>query len=121
MKNAMIKKRQNAQRRAKRTRVKLHGTAARPRLSVNRSLKFISAQLIDDDAGRTLVSATDRKEKRTGTRTDMAAVVGKKLGEGAVAAGIKKAVVDRGPYKFHGRVKALVEAAQAAGLTYKNE
>lgn len=99
-----------------RVRAKVRGTALRPRLSVFRSNRFTSAQLIDDVAGRTLVAASSREFKEKGKKCDLAARVGKAIAERAKKAGITKAVVDRGAYRYHGRVKALVEAARAEGL-----
>lgn len=104
-----------ADRRARRVRARIFGTKERPRLTIKRSLKHIYAQLIDDTTGRTLASASDMKAAK-GKTVDGAAEVGKRLAEMAAKAGIKEAVVDRGPYRYHGRVKALVEAATRAGL-----
>lgn len=101
-----------------RIRRKVSGTAARPRLAVFRSLQHIYAQLIDDAAGRTLASASDMKLAAKGSRTDSAAAVGKALAEAAKAAGVTSAVFDRGGYRYHGRVKALAEAARAGGLEF---
>ena len=106
-----------------RIRKHLSGTPERPRLAVFRSLKHISAQLIDDDAGRTLVAADSRsKEFRqrfgSGGNVAGARAVGALLAERARAAGIERVVFDRGGYKYHGRVKALAEAARAGGLQF---
>jgi len=106
---------QTKARRRRRVRAKISGTTERPRLTVFRSLAHISAQLIDDTRGVTLASASDRGLK--GNKTDKAAAVGKVVGEAALKAGVKQAVFDKGPYKFHGRVKALADAARSAGLT----
>lgn len=103
-------------RRRQRVRAKISGTAARPRLSVFRSVAHISAQLIDDGKRVTLASAHDREVKAKGTKTEVAVAVGTLLGEKAIKAGVKTAVFDKGPYKFHGRVKALADAARQAGL-----
>ncbi len=94
---------------------------ARPRLSVFRSGKHIYAQLIDDDKGITLASAStlDKGAAVTkGSNVEAAEKVGKLIAERAVAAGIKKVVFDRGGYKYHGRVKALAEAAREGGLSF---
>lgn len=103
-------------------RSKLSGNAERPRLVVFRSLKHIYAQVVDDDASKTLVSAgTDSKDLKgqvTGTKTDKAKAVGKLVAQKAIAAGITKVAFDRGGYRFHGRVKALAEAAKEAGLKF---
>lgn len=104
-------------RRAFRVRSAVQGTAARPRLSVFRSNRFTVAQLIDDMAGRTLAAASSREFSAKGAKLGMAAQVGKAIAERAKKAGVTKAVADRGSYRYHGRVKALVEAARAEGLT----
>jgi large subunit ribosomal protein L18 len=117
----------NKAKRKRRLRRKLHvrrtltGTAERPRLTVFRSSKHIYAQLIDDLAGVTLAAASSlqpdvRKDLPYGGNVKAAAVVGERLAEVAKERGIDKAAFDRGHYKFHGRVKALAEAANAAGL-----
>ncbi len=95
----------------------------RPRLCVFRSSKHIYAQVIDDAAGRTLASASSidrtlRASLRTGADKSAAAAVGKLLAERAVAAGVKEVVFDRGAYLFHGRVKALADAAREGGLAF---
>ena len=96
------------------------GSESRPRLSVFRSNKSIYAQLIDDLAGTTLLSAasTDKSVKANGTKTEQANVVGKALAEKAVAAGITQCVFDRNGYLYHGRVKALAEGAREGGLKF---
>jgi len=100
-------------------REKVRGSAERPRLAVFRSLTHISAQLIDDDAGRTLVAATSIAAKDTkGSKTERAKAVGATLGERAKAKGIGEAVFDRGGYHYHGRIKALGDAARSAGLRF---
>lgn len=104
------------QRRARRIRSVLHGTAARPRLSVHRSLKHIAAQLLDDDAHKTLAGVNDAELK--GKKSERATAVGKRIAEAAKKLGISTVVFDRGPYLFHGRVKALAEAARAGGLKF---
>lgn len=92
----------------------------RPRLSVFRSSKNISAQIIDDKAGKTIASASsldkELKENLSGNKTEVAALVGKVVAEKAAKAGVKDVVFDRGGYIYHGRVKALAEAAREAGL-----
>lgn len=89
----------------------------RLRLSVYRSSKHIYAQIIDDTNGTTLVAASSAAVK-TGTKTDTAAAVGKALAEAAAAKGVKQVVFDRGQYKYHGRVKALADAAREGGLDF---
>jgi len=104
-------------RRHARTRAKMSGTPERPRLVVFRSNVNIYAQLIDDTSGKTLASANDVKIAK-GTKTERAAEVGKLVGEAAKKAKIDTCVFDRNGYKYHGRVKALAEAAREAGLKF---
>jgi len=106
-----------------RLRARLRGTSERPRLNVFRSHKHIYAQLIDDSRGLTLVAANSldkevRQQMHGGGNVAAAKVVGRVLGERAVKAGLRQAVFDRGGYKYHGRVKALAEAAREAGLQF---
>jgi large subunit ribosomal protein L18 len=106
-----------------RLRNRVRGSAARPRLAVFRSLKHIAAQLVDDDAGRTLAAADSRaKEFReqhgSGGNVAGAKAVGTILAERAKGAGITRVVFDRGGYMYHGRVKALADAARAGGLVF---
>jgi large subunit ribosomal protein L18 len=108
-------------RRHARVRFKVAGTAERPRVAVSRSNRQISAQVIDDDAGRTLVAASSleaslRDEK--GTPAERAAKVGTLLAERAKAAGITTIVFDRGGFTYHGRVAALADAMRAGGVTF---
>ncbi|MCR4311676.1 MAG: 50S ribosomal protein L18 [Candidatus Uhrbacteria bacterium] len=114
---AIIAKRHRQERRAIRTRAKIQGTATCPRLTVFRSDKHISAQLINDELGRTLAAATDMKSKE-GKPIERAATVGTLLAEAAKAAGVTKVVFDRGSFRYHGRVKALADAARASGLEF---
>ena len=110
--------------RAKRVRSKVRKVAnGRPRLCVYRSSKNISAQIIDDAAGKTLASASSidkdlRGSLSKGSDAAAAAAVGKALAERATAAGVTTVVFDRGGYLFHGRVKALADAAREAGLSF---
>jgi large subunit ribosomal protein L18 len=107
----------------KRIRRKVRGSTERPRLAVYRSLNHIYAQVIDDYQGQTVVSAsTTEKELRgaSGGNVDAARRVGKAIAERALAKGIEQVVFDRGGYLYHGRIKALTDAARAAGLN-KNE
>jgi large subunit ribosomal protein L18 len=97
--------------------------SGRPRLSVHRSSKHIYAQIIDDAAGSTLASASTmekdlRGSLKTGANKDAAAAIGKLVAERAVKAGVKEVVFDRGGYIFHGRVKALADAAREGGLSF---
>jgi large subunit ribosomal protein L18 len=109
------------QKRHDRIRLRLSGNAGRPRLAVFRSLKHISAQVIDDASGKTLVAATSlEKELRsaTGSKTDDAAAVGRLLATRAKAVGVEQVVFDRAGYRYHGRIKSLADAARAAGLQF---
>ena len=104
-------------RRRRRVRAKVVGTAARPRLAVFRSNRGVFAQLIDDEAGRTLASAQWTEDGvRDLKRGEQATKVGALLAERAKAAGVERAVFDRGGYQYHGRVKAVAEGAREAGL-----
>ncbi len=108
-------------RRHARVRRRIHGTAERPRLAVFRSNKHIAAQLIDDDAGRTLVAAsTVERDLRTGSGANIgaAAKVGALVASRAKDAGISSVVFDRGGYAYHGRVAALADAARTEGLEF---
>ena len=106
-------------RRHARVRAKISGTAETPRLCVYRSNKNIEAQLIDDVKGVTLVSSSSMSLKlANGSNIEAAAKVGKDIAEKAVAKGLKKIVFDRSGYIYHGRVKALAEAAREAGLEF---
>lgn len=101
----------------------VRGSAARPRLAVFRSLNHIYAQLIDDDAGRTLAAVDSRsplfrERQATGGNVAAARLVGELLAQKARAAGIERVVFDRGGYQYHGRVKALADAARAGGLIF---
>ena len=110
-------------RRHRRVRAKLHGTAERPRLNVYRSLGNIFVQVINDDLGNTLVSAStiDRdvvKQVAGKNKVDAARIVGKIVAERAKEAGIEAVIFDRGGYQYHGRVAALAEGAREAGLKF---
>jgi large subunit ribosomal protein L18 len=117
-------------RRHARVREKVRGSAGRPRLAVFRSLTHIYAQLIDDDSGKTLVTASSldvrpataspspAEPQSKAKKTERAKNVGVMLGERAKAKGIEEAVFDRGGYRYHGRVKALGDAARSAGLRF---
>jgi large subunit ribosomal protein L18 len=116
---AVATKEQLRQRRRRRIRGKVHGTAERPRVAVFRSNLGISAQLVDDDAARTLAAASWQQLKGfKGSKTDQATEVGKLLAASAKAAGVGRVVFDRGGYLYHGRVKALAEAARQGGLEF---
>jgi len=106
-----------------RIRRKVRGSTQRPRLAIYRSLKHISAQVIDDRRGETLVSASSTEKDlrgNTGGNLDAARRIGQAIAERAIAKGIEQVVFDRGGYLYHGRIKALTDAARAAGLN-KNE
>ncbi len=103
----------------KRIRAKVHGTAQRPRLAVFRSVSHIYAQVIDDTAGHTVVAASSaEKDGKAGGNLAGAKAIGTAVAERAKAKGIKQVVFDRGGYIYHGRVKALADAARAAGLEF---
>jgi large subunit ribosomal protein L18 len=105
--------------RRRRVRAKVHGTAQRPRISVFRSNRGIFAQLIDDDAGRTLAAVNwTEADLRSLRGSAQATRAGALLAERAKAAGIEAAVFDRGGYQYHGRVKALAEGAREGGLRF---
>lgn len=101
-----------------RIRKKISGSAERPRISVFRSNSQIYAQIIDDAAGKTLVSASSVELKSKGNKTEIASQVGKSLAAKAKDAGLTNVVFDRGGYLFHGRVKALADGAREGGLNF---
>jgi len=110
-------KEQKRLRRRRRVRAKVQGTAERPRLSVRRTNRGIFAQLIDDEAGRTVAAAQwTESDVRSLKPLEQATKVGALLAERAKAAGVERAVFDRGGYQYHGRVKALAEGAREGGL-----
>lgn len=112
-----IKKIQDRLARKRRIRSKIRGTAARPRMTVSRSLTQISVQLIDDDAGKTLVAAST-SELKAKSDTDGAKKLGEAVAKKAKDAKINTIVFDRNAYKYHGRIKELAEAARSGGLTF---
>lgn len=121
----MAKKDKAAVRRAVHTRIRrrVRGTQERPRLAIFRSLNHIYAQVIDDERAVTIASAsTVEKDLRSGTGGNIEAAqrVGRAIAERAIAAGVEQVVFDRGGFRFHGRIKALTDAAREAGLN-KNE
>ena len=107
-----------AKRRMRIKKRKIVGSSERPRLSVFRSLKNIHAQIIDDNSGKTLVSASSLKNKKFAGNISAAIEVGKDIAKIASAQGIKKVVFDRGTFQFHGRIKALADAAREGGLEF---
>ena len=107
--------------RHERIRLRMEGTPSRPRLVVFRSITNIYAQVIDDTAGRTLASASSLEKEIRGaksTKAAAAAVVGRLLAERAKAAGVGQVVFDRGGFRYHGRIRALADAAREAGLEF---
>jgi large subunit ribosomal protein L18 len=115
-----ITTRELRERRHRRVRGKIRGTAERPRLAVFRSNHGIFAQLVDDDTGTTVASCnwTSLPKSFKGDKTEQAAEIGKRLAESAKKAGVSNVVFDRGGYLYHGRVKALAEGAREGGLTF---
>jgi large subunit ribosomal protein L18 len=107
------------QKRHRRLRARIAGTADRPRLAVYRSLNQIYAQVIDDRSGRTLAAASSLQVKDSkAKKADAAKAVGASIAEKAKAAGIEEVIFDRGGYRYHGRVKALADAARSNGLRF---
>jgi len=103
--------------------MKIKGTASRPRFSVFRSNRYIYAQLIDDESGKTLIQATSRELNSSAganskSKIEMAREVGRLIAKRAFERGLRRAIADRGPYAYHGRVKALFEGAREAGLAF---
>ncbi len=117
---ATLTSRELRERRHRRVRSRLSGTAERPRLVVFRSTRGVQAQLVDDVAGRTLASASwiALAKSFKGTKSEQAAEVGKLLAASAKKAGITRVVFDRGGYLYHGRVKALADGAREGGLEF---
>ncbi len=125
----MLEKQQKRLRRHKRVRAKISGDSKRPRLCVFRSAKHIYAQLIDDDRGKTLVSASDLEIKKRASpaktsgskkknKVDMAREIGKLIAKKSLEKKIEQAVFDRGGYLYHGRIKAIAEGAREGGLKF---
>lgn len=111
-------KQRNRARRSHRTRSRIHGTTERPRLSVFRSAKHFSAQVINDDIRKTVVSVTDKEVKDVKSPMEVAAALGALMASKAKEASVGTVVFDRGPYAYHGRVKAFADAAREAGLIF---
>jgi len=114
----MLKKQRTKKQRSKRVRARIKGVSSRLRLSVFRSNKHISLQIIDDNEGKTLVSLNDLKIKKKGTKTEIAKEIGKELAKEALKKKISEIVFDRGGYKYHGRVKAAAEGLREGGLKF---
>jgi len=116
------KRRDGRLRRHRRVRKKVHGTATRPRLAVYRSNRHLSVQLIDDDSGRTIASASsleaDFRKQQAGSNVAAATAVGTLIAQRAKAAGVTIVVFDRGGFLYHGRIAAIADAARAAGLEF---
>jgi large subunit ribosomal protein L18 len=118
MKKAMLKKQKHSKLRAKRARARLHGTASCPRLSVNRSLRHIYVQLINDDAGVTLASASNKDVEAKGKPVEIAKAVGLLIAKKAKDQKIDSVVFDRGAFRYHGLVAAVAEGAREGGLKF---
>jgi large subunit ribosomal protein L18 len=118
-----VKSRLARQRRHRRIRMKVSGTAIRPRLNVFRSLENLYVQVIDDESGKTILSVSTLENSLKvdldgKNKTEQAALVGKTVAERALAAGIETVVFDRGGFKYHGRIKALADGAREGGLKF---
>lgn len=113
-----LKKQLGRARRAHRTRIAMHGTELKPRLSVSRSLKHIYVQLINDDKGITIASSSDMEMKSDASPVEVAKEVGMMIAKKAIAAGVETVVFDRGSFRYHGRVASLAEGARAGGLKF---
>lgn len=105
-------------RRKARIRSKIFGTATRPRISIFRSNRYTYAQLIDDEKQRTIAAASTKELSRTAKRVDMAIELGKLLAERAKKLGVEAALLDRGSYRYHGRVKAVAEGVRSGGIKF---
>jgi len=110
-------KSQKRQARQRRIRAKVYGTAARPRLAIHRSLLQITAQLIDDETGKTMLAASTKETKKK-SDTEGAKALGELIAKKAKAAKVSEIVFDRSGYKYHGRIKALADAAREGGLKF---
>ena len=118
MSNINKQKDLHAKLRANRTRSHVRGTAEMPRITVKRSSKHINVQLIDDTSGKTLAHASDKEIEKKGKPVEVAHEVGKVLAEKAKLKGITRAVFDKGPYRYHGRVAAVADGSREAGLKF---
>jgi large subunit ribosomal protein L18 len=118
MVDRLLQKRQQAARRVNRVRTVVKGTSERPRLSVSISNLHVTAQIINDENGKTLAYSTTVGQKISGNMTDKAAWVGEAIAKKAKTAKVKKIVLDRRSKKYHGRVKALADAAREGGLEF---
>jgi large subunit ribosomal protein L18 len=116
--NRLTQKKQNTIRRSNRVRTVIAGTASRPRLSVHVSNMHITAQVIDDASGKTLAYITTVGQKQAGTMAEKAAWTGKEIAAKSKKAKVSKVVFDRGSRKYHGRIKALADAAREGGMEF---
>lgn len=116
--NRLVQKRMNAEHRAQRIRTRVTGTTERPRLSVHISNLHVTAQIIDDSKGVTLAYASTVGKNLTGSKTERAAAVGKEIAAKAKKAKVKQVAFDKGARKYHGRIKALADAARQDGLEF---
>jgi len=119
--NRAENKNKKIERRKRRTRSKILGTVKKPRLSVFRSNRFTYVQLIDDENGKTLLSASTKsfsKKETSLKQLEQAKLLGKLLASGAVEKGFKEVVFDRGSYKYHGKIKSVAEGAREGGLKF---
>jgi large subunit ribosomal protein L18 len=113
-----MNKLQSRKKRTRRTRAKISGTAARPRLCVFRSLRYIYAEIIDDESGKILASIDSRKLKNAKNTVETAGKIGEEIAKLAIAKKIDKIVFDKRGYKYHGKVKAIAEGARKGGLVF---
>lgn len=116
--NRLVSKAKNSFRRANRVRTVVQGTPERPRLSVHISNQHVTAQIIDDSISKTIVSASTVGKKHTGSKTELAVIIGTEVAKKAKAKKIKTVAFDRGSKLYHGRVKALADAARKEGLDF---
>jgi large subunit ribosomal protein L18 len=114
----MLKKANSRKKRIRRTRAKISGTEARPRLCVFRSLRYIYAEIIDDENGKVLASIDSRKLKNAKNTIETAGKIGEEIAKLAIAKKIDKIVFDKRGYKYHGKVKAIAEGARKGGLVF---
>jgi large subunit ribosomal protein L18 len=113
-----MNKSESKKKRIRRIRAKISGTRARPRLCVFRSLKYIYAQVIDDESGKVLIAVDSRKFKKAKNDAETAGKVGEEIAKLAAAKKIKEVVFDKRSYKYHGKVKALADGARKGGLVF---
>lgn len=113
-----MKVRRKRQKRHFKIRKYLQGTPERPRLSIFRSSRYIYAQIIDDISGKTLISESDIKDTKKGSKSEKAYEVGKRLAQKALDKGVKKLVFDRGGFLYHGRIEKLASGAREGGLNF---